>query len=245
MFSLFILFLYSANSDPIAQMGNWLGPNPVNNPYGDDSGGDGGLSTYRRYRAPSNGLGVFWYSFDHGSLHFIMLSSEHNYTAGSAQHTFLVNDLASVNRSLTPWLIVAMHRPVFNSMVDGDWTIDVAAAEILEPLLTAANVDLVLAGHYHTYLRTSSLYVNSTTGNITVDTTGNSPTYVTVGTGGATYHNESIRPDAEYWTERVDAEWGFGFIEIHNRTALRMTFRANADGGAIHDEFWLLRPSRA
>lgn len=222
----------------ITALSQWAGPDPAGNPYGDDSGGEGGYPTYARYRAPSNGLGIFYYSFEHGAVHMTIFSSEHDYRPGSAQYAWLAADFARVNRSTTPWLIVGMHRPMYNSMVDADFTIDAAMAATLESLFVSARVDLVLSGHYHSLLRTTSMQ------NFTVDPSGASPTYITCGTGGATFHNESIMPSGAPWTAAVDAEWGFGFVETFNRSHLRWTFRANADGGAVHDEAWVVRNER-
>jgi acid phosphatase type 7 len=216
----------------------WQGPFPL--AFGDDSGGEGGFPTFARYRAPpaSPGHGVFWYSFDVGSVHFALLSSEHDYTAGSAQRAWIAADLAAVDRATTPWVVVGLHRPVYNSYNDSDWNIAVAAAAQLEPLFVQHSVDLVLSGHYHSWLRTTSVR------NFTVDPTGASPVYVTVGTGGATYHNETVRSGAGAWTAAGGAEWGFGIVEAFNRSALRWTFHSNAAGGAVHDEAWILRPGR-
>lgn len=231
----------SPTASAVALQSGWAGPSPVMNSYGDDSGGEGGYPTFARYRAPpsSSGYGVFWYSFEVGNVHYTYLSSEHDYiTPGSAQRAWLEADFAAVNASITPWLIVALHRPIYNGYNDSDWDIAVAAAQVLEPLFVAAGVDLVLAGHYHNYLRTGSLR------NFTVDPSGLSPVYITVGTGGATYHNESVRSDAADWTLATDAEWGFGIVETFNRSALRWTFRRNVDGGAIGDEVWIVREAK-
>ena len=59
-------------------------------------------------------LVVTWYryGFDYGSVHFVLMSTEHNFTQGSPQYKFLENHLASVNRTLTPWLIFGGHRYV-------------------------------------------------------------------------------------------------------------------------------------
>ena len=100
-----VLQCYSAS--PVAQQGNWPGPT-ASNIYGDDSGGEGGLATFARYRAPSNGQGVLWYSFEAGNVHFTIFSSEHSYLPGSPQRAFLEADLQAVNRSATPWLIVCV-----------------------------------------------------------------------------------------------------------------------------------------
>lgn len=54
----------------------------------------------------------FWYSFEYGTVHFTMLSSEHDLSAGSKQARWLAADLAGVDRCRTPWLVVALHRPM-------------------------------------------------------------------------------------------------------------------------------------
>lgn len=54
----------------------------------------------------------FWYSFEYGPVHFTMLSSEHDLTSGSKQRRWLEADLDAVDRCRTPWLIVALHRPM-------------------------------------------------------------------------------------------------------------------------------------
>jgi len=227
-----------ASNNSIAKLAEWMGPVPATNPYGDDSGGEAAVATFERYRGPSNGLGVLWYSFDAGSVHFVLWSSEHDYRPGSAQYAWLQQDLMGVDRSVTPWVVCGMHRPMYNARADGDYTIDVGMASYVESLFVEAKVDLALSGHYHLYERTFSMR------NFTVDPTGASPVYITSGTGGATYHNESIRPDSAKWTAYDDSEWGFTVVEAFNRSALRVTFRPNVDGGRVLDESWIMRPER-
>ena len=52
----------------------WMGPIPSISPYGDDCGGEGAVPASARFRAPtsSGSQGVLWYSFDAGSVHFLM-----------------------------------------------------------------------------------------------------------------------------------------------------------------------------
>jgi len=50
------------------------------------------------------------YAFDYGSIHFVLMSTEHNFTEGSPQYSFLESHLACVNRSVTPWVVFAGHR---------------------------------------------------------------------------------------------------------------------------------------
>ena len=53
-----------------------------------------------------------WYSYNVGNVHVLVFSTEHNFLPGSPQFTFIEADLAAVDRSVTPWVIVAGHRYV-------------------------------------------------------------------------------------------------------------------------------------
>jgi acid phosphatase type 7 len=61
-------------------------------------------------------------------------------------------DLAKVDRKRTPWLIVLLHVPWYNSnwahQGEGD-----SMMSSMEPLLYAAHVDMIIAGHVHAYER--------------------------------------------------------------------------------------------
>ena len=63
--------------------------------------------------ATNGSNGVFWYSYDMGPVHTAVVSSEHDLAPGSPQHEWLQTDLKAVNRTLTPWLIVESHRPMY------------------------------------------------------------------------------------------------------------------------------------
>jgi hypothetical protein len=78
----------------------------------------------------SGGLENFWYSFDHGMVHYVQLDTETDLGHGliapdepggsegedsgpfsdvkNAQLKWLQRDLSSVNRHVTPWIIVGM-----------------------------------------------------------------------------------------------------------------------------------------
>ena len=43
-------------------------------------------------------------------LPVLSYSSEHAFAAGTPQHAWVQADLAAVDRSKTPWVIVGMHR---------------------------------------------------------------------------------------------------------------------------------------
>ena len=84
------------------------------------------------------------------------------------QYSWLENDLASVNRSITPWVVVYGHRPMYCTNADRD---DCTKFETrtrtglpltkwwgLEPLLAQYGVDLAVWAHEHSYERLLPTY---------------------------------------------------------------------------------------
>lgn len=53
-----------------------------------------------------------WYSIELGPLHATFMSTENDFSVGSPQWQFLKADLEGVDRSVTPWVIFAGHRPM-------------------------------------------------------------------------------------------------------------------------------------
>jgi acid phosphatase type 7 len=120
-----------------------------------DSGGECAVPVVKRFLMPSTGNSVFWYSYDSGLVHTIVLSSEHDLSATSDQHEWFRKDLTRVDRTLTPWLIVELHRPLYEDAAY--WvknTVGIGMRDEVEDLLIDYQVDLVLTGHYHAYHRT-------------------------------------------------------------------------------------------
>ena len=107
-----------------------------------------------RFRMPSSdtagSAAPLYYSFSTGGVHIIMLASYRPLAAGSPQLKWLQAELAAVNRSLTPWLVAALHAPFYNSndAHQGEHEPEVWRA-VGEPLFHSAGVDFVFAGHVH------------------------------------------------------------------------------------------------
>ena len=57
----------------------------------------------------------FRYSYDYGLAHYIMISTEHDFSPGSPMYTWLEYDLRNVDRKKTPWVIIAGHRAMYCS----------------------------------------------------------------------------------------------------------------------------------
>ncbi|KAJ5362071.1 hypothetical protein N7541_002915 [Penicillium brevicompactum] len=116
----------------------------------------------RKARSLSNP--PFWYSFEYGMAHIVMINTETDFpnapdgTDGSAklnggpfgtphqQIEFLKADLASVDRTVTPWVIVAGHRPWYAT---GSSSGCDSCQEAFEGLFYQYGVDLGVFGHVH------------------------------------------------------------------------------------------------
>jgi acid phosphatase type 7 len=104
------------------------------------------------------GQGEEWYSFDYGNAHFIFLNDtvEDSGVLGGAEATWLSADLASVNRTTTPWIFVVHHRPLYTCQ--STHSPDTSLRSNWQPIFDQYHVDFVLAGHNHVYERSAPIY---------------------------------------------------------------------------------------
>lgn len=100
----------------------------------------------------SNSSSNLYYSFNVAGAHVIMLGSYTDSDENSDQYRWLEADLSSVDRKKTPWLIVLLHAPWYNTnnahQGEGE-----SMRKAMEELLYKARVDAVFAGHVHAYER--------------------------------------------------------------------------------------------
>ena len=179
-----------------------------------------------RFHSPSNGNQLFWYSFDVGPVHIIFYSTEHDFLPNSSQYRWLEKDLDSVNRSITPWLIVGSHRPMYSSLIGTD-LIKAKLQEYIEPLLYKYHVDLHLFAHIHSYERTCPVYKNKCV--------KDGITQVLIGMGGhdlseGTYEHVD-------WSIYHDIQFGYTHLSV-NKTHLAFYYHHSVDDKII-DQFTL------
>lgn len=129
-----------------------------------------------------------WYSYDHGPIHFLVYSTELDFSPGSPQYKFMEADLAAVNRTNTPWVVLNGHRPIYTTNTGGSspyGVINVARdlRKAIEPLLFQYQVDLTLHGHDHIYERTAPVYKETILGT-DANGTSNAPVHVVIGNAG-------------------------------------------------------------
>lgn len=199
----------------------------------------------------------FWYSYDDGMVHYIILDFETDFGQGiygpdevggtgkqmsgsrgkvNEQIDWLKADLAKVDRTKTPWVLAFGHRPYYVSIADARCT---QCQEAFEPVLNAGGVDLVMTGHDHVYSRSTAVYNN------TADPAGYNdpkyPVYITNGLGGhydgMDDMDATLPANIEFGIEHV---YGWSRLYFANATHMRQDFVASRNSSVL-DSFWLYK----
>lgn len=116
------------------------------------------------------------YSFDYGNVHVAVVNTNDNIAISNAQLTWLENDMNSTDAD---WKIVFMHKSPYSLGKDIKWPDACYLQESLAVVCDKTNVDLVMSGHDHMYLRTKPLNDNK------VVDQKDGTTYVLAGTAGS------------------------------------------------------------
>mmetsp|Transcript_114752 Transcript_114752/g.297389 ORF Transcript_114752/g.297389 Transcript_114752/m.297389 type:complete len:586 (-) Transcript_114752:110-1867(-) len=223
-----------------------------------------------RYPMPAAASGstdpTYW-SRDIGPAHVVSLNTYAGTNPSSAQYRWLEEDLATrFDRRRTPWLVVMMHAPWYNSNTKHVRESEPMRGD-MEALLYSFGANIVLSGHVHSYERTAPMYNNAS------DPCG--ATYLNLGDGGKGMANvkwlpgESGAPQPE-WSLFRQASFGAGQLELVNDTHAYFKWHrhscydedaplnenVNASGcistgddslqsTLVSDETWIVRPSAA
>ncbi|KAL7518385.1 hypothetical protein ACHAWX_003219 [Stephanocyclus meneghinianus] len=189
-------------------------------------------------------FGNAYYSFLFGPSMHIVLSSYSSFLPGSVQYEWLVTELRAINRAVTPWLVVMIHCPIYTTFKNHRNEIFINEAQThLEPLFFNYSVNVVFAGHVHSYMRTVP------TANWTVHPRG--PIYIIQGNGGRQVSEPYLNEVPEEWVEvRDNSMYGYGTLELFNHTHAKWTwvktgFNTNVSGQfepnfSIHDDVWII-----
>ena len=153
-------------------------PQPGNHDY-HVSGASGYFSYF------GSGAPAAYYAWNIGAWRMYALNSEIAHDAGSAQITWLKNDLANNPKACVG---AYWHKPLFSSAKHGN----IAGGRPFWDALYAANADLIIVGHDHTYERFAPQTPSGQR-----DTSRGIREFV-VGTGGAAaYTFPTIQPNSE------------------------------------------------
>jgi predicted phosphodiesterase len=166
-----------------------------------------------------------WWALTYGNTRVIGLDTNVAYTAGTPQHTWLMQEFASAEYAGATWHIVLFHHPAFTcTTAHSD---DMAVREHLVPLFEQYGVDVVFQGHSHTYER----YRN------------NGIYYIVTAGGGAPLY--PVAPDV------IPPIRQFG-LSVHHHCTVdvdpgggSLTIRAVAVSGRIFDAVSLTKPPRS
>jgi hypothetical protein len=217
----------------------------------DFSGGDSG-AFINRFRMPERpgSNGNFYWAYTHGPIRYISICteialnpSECTYQPGTPQYVWIQHELASVNRSLTPWVIVAGHRPMYSSDASTD---SGPLQEILEPLFVEYKVDVELAGHMHCTEFTAPVAFNKPNMSGVTNTTASqwvyaspvAPVHITAGALGAIIAERWVTPTPDWSMFRAGTLFSdsYGFVLLNaTRDELHFTFLNEATGDLTWD----------
>lgn len=131
---------------------------------------------------------------------------------------FLRSDLKAVDRSKTPWLVVALHRGMYVDDPTDQSSASPSALlqQQLERLLVEHSVDLVLNGHNRMYHHSCPVVQNNCVG-YSSDGAALGPVHVMLGIGGAAIPLRA-QADAPSWLEAQSYEHGFAELTADKRS---------------------------
>lgn len=211
---------YRMNTDKTAQFGDVTIPTPTNP--------DGSQQCTPSVFQMEYNYGNSFYSLESGGLHSIFLNCYSTNDMDSEQYQWLERDLASVDREVTPWVVVAMHCPWYNSnTAHYEEKHTVSMRENLEEIFYSNNVNLVVAGHVHAYERSHPVFK--------AKLTSDASTYITIGDAGNAegHSDEYVTPTPEWSAFRNGTQYGHGVIRIHNESHMQWEWHRNIDGEPV------------
>ena len=182
---------------------------------------------------------VFWYSRIIHGVHMIFMSTEHDYEPGSAQYSWLEQELQSVDRTNTPFVIVYGHSPMYSSNSYHGSEVELRTA--VEQLYVDNGVDFVIAGHDHFYERTwpvSAEVVMDTGNGFDRFARGEAPIHLVIGMAGRSAYEDLDEPQPEWSAYRENSTYGWTrWVYDGDSREISMTFYRL--DGSIGDQFTL------
>ncbi|KAK4494812.1 hypothetical protein PRZ48_014168 [Zasmidium cellare] len=196
-------------------------------------------------KAQQLALPPFWYSFEYGQAHIVMFDTETDFPSapdgpgGSAhlnggpfgkpnqQIDFLNADLASVDRSVTPWLIVAGHRPWYSTGGGGCGPCQTA----FESIFYRYGVDLAIFGHVHNSQRFLPIY------NGTADPAGmqdpKAPMYIVAGGTGNIEGLSEVGDNATANAFAYADDFSYATVKFIDANHLGVDFMQSSTGNVL------------
>ncbi|CAH8842439.1 unnamed protein product [Trichobilharzia szidati] len=211
------------------------------------------FSNYKaRFNMPGGDGESQFYSFNVGPAHIVAFSSElyyflfYGWKTLVMQFDWLIKDLKVANkpenRKLRPWIIVMGHRPMYCSNnfdpMHCDFVDNIVRTGFdisqrhhypktylmgLEDLFYEYGVDVIIAGHEHSYERFWPVY-NRTVCNSTSSENPyknpNAPVHIVSGAAGSDEGRDTFIDGGKPWSAFRTNDFGFTRMTIHNSTHL-------------------------
>lgn len=187
----------------------------------------------------------FWFSFEYGMAHVVMIDTETDFADapdgpdGSAglnsgpfgrpeqQLQFLEADLASVDRTVTPWVIVAGHRPWYTTGGEGCKPCQKAFEEVMYKY----GVDLAVFGHVHNSQRFLPVYKD------TADPAGmknpKAPMYIVSGGTGNIEGLSAVGKKPAFTAFAYADEFSYATIRFVDAQKLQIDFYQSNNGALL------------
>lgn len=167
------------------------------------------------------------------------------------QYQWLKQDLESVDRKKTPWVIAMSHRPMYSSQTSS-YQKNLRSA--FQDLLIDNGVDAYLAGHIHWYERLYPLMSNGSidTGSVVNNNTyetnpGVSLTHLINGMAGNIESHSTLsssQPRLNISAVLNNEDYGFSRMTFHDEYKLTWQF-IKGDGSGVGDELTLMKKGKA
>ena len=202
----------------------------------------------------------YYFSFDYGKSHFIILDPNEGENGGddsiispdSQQYNWFIQDLKEAQKT-SDWIFVIMHEPPYSECWSGGYYDgEPPLRKYIVPIIEANNVSIVFAGHTHDYERglPHETY-NPKTGK------GNNAAYIITGGGGASlddhkyYEWDQIDlpdhkadPDNDEYDGGKYYKYHYVVVEVDGKKIKVKAIEINGDGtnAGILDSFEMRSP---
>ena len=189
--------------------------------------------------------GNSFYSFDTGLTHFIFLNGYTRTDNNSNQYKWLLSDLKSTDRRITPWIIVVSNFPIYYNKQLENKTQILLMKKSFEPIFFEYKVNLILSNYPNTYERTFPVYEEQI--NI------NGPVYIVISNKDNYEYNDEdnyeynnvdnngISINKQNWIAYKNTSYfGYGLLSIVNAFELNWKWFSNIDNKLILQDNFIL-----
>ena len=186
----------------------------------------------------------FYYTRQVPGALLVFMSTEHPFTTGSSQFTWLKNVLETANtpesREASPFVIVYGHKPMYSS--NSYHGSEVELRNALEQLYVEQGVDLVIAGHDHFYERTWPVVAEKPLSeglDLAVIPSGIAPIHLVIGVGGRAAYEDLDEPQPSWSAYRENSTYGWTRL-VYDDTSKSLSLTHHRTDGTIGDSFTLV-----